>query len=33
LAKIGPVPEGLIERIVLASGQIPTPLIETANAM
>jgi predicted O-methyltransferase YrrM len=33
MAKIGPVPEGLIERIVLASGQIPTPLIETANAM
>jgi ubiquinone/menaquinone biosynthesis C-methylase UbiE len=31
--KVAAVPEGLIERIVNASGRIPTPLMETANSM
>jgi predicted O-methyltransferase YrrM len=33
MAKVQAVPEGLIERIVHASGLLPTPILETANAM
>lgn len=33
MAKIGVVAEGLIERAVIASGRLPTPILETANAM